>query len=223
MSKKVNHDSHMHKHGKNGFLLASLVALIVLFPFLEGGVIRYAILNLLVSIVLLSGVYAESYDRRHFTWALILGIPALLMSWATITTISPTIQFLSIVTAIPFYLFTIITLFLAILRSDQVTINEIYGAISVYLLIGIVWAYLYNLVQKLVPGSFFYSGFDSVNHIINGSDLLYFSFITLTTLGYGEITPITNYARSLVVLEVVIGVFFIAILISRLVNSYRAK
>jgi hypothetical protein len=77
------------------------------------------------------------------------------------------------------------------------------------------------LVETAQPGSFYVSSAQNLDHMINWSDLMFFSFVTLTTLGYGDITPVTSAARSLAVIEAVFGVLYNAILIARLVGLYR--
>ena len=100
------------------------------------------------------------------------------------------------------------------LRSGPITLHRIQGAVAAYLLLGVLWAYAYALVEALRPGAF--SG------PISGADgpraLLYFSFVTLTTTGYGDVLPVRPAARSLANLEAVTGTLFVAILVARLVS-----
>ncbi len=218
-SKQQTRDTH--KEGKNSFLLGSLLLLMVFYPFLIEGALRYALLNLIISVVLIAGIYASSYEKRHFVYGLLFGIPALIANWATVVSPSPLTALIAVIFALPFYIYTTITLFLSILRSKHIHLNQIYGAISVYLLIGITWGYIYGFIEKLHPGSFFFG--PNANYMIAGPDLLYYSFITLTTVGYGDIVPLTTYARTFAVLEAVFGVFYTAILISRLVSAYHPE
>ncbi len=91
---------------------------------------------------------------------------------------------------------------------------------SVYLLIGITFGSLYDLVETIEPGSFrlnFYGTDDTVGF----RRLLFFSFMTLTSIGYGDITPATDQAQSLAILEGVAGVLYVAVLVARVVNAYR--
>ena len=99
--------------------------------------------------------------------------------------------------------------------------NKIVGSVTIYLLIGIIWALLYGLVEQVFTGSF--SG-NLLN--VGGSqfwDLIYFSFVTLTTLGYGDILPMNTYARTLAYMEAIAGQFYIAILVASLVGAHLSE
>ena len=116
-----------------------------------------------------------------------------------------------------FFGFTTAVLLYHVLADREVTADTLYGAVCVYLLSGVMWASLYGLVELLQPHAFQASSGQGVTR----SDLLFFSFVTLTTLGYGDITPVTSPARSLAVVEAVFGVLYNALLIARLVGLYR--
>ena len=102
-----------------------------------------------------------------------------------------------------------------------VNLELIFGAVSAYLLLGVAWGFLHTLVELLQPGAYLVPRELNPDGILNNADFLYFSFTTLTTLGYGDITPVTSQARSMVILEAVTGVFYLAVLISRLIGLYQ--
>ena len=103
------------------------------------------------------------------------------------------------------------------------TPDVLYGAISVYLMIGLTWSVAYLLLENLYPGSFYIDAAHNPDGYLNLSDLLYYSYVTLTTLGYGDITLVTSQARSLAFLEAVCGVLYVAVLVARLVGSSLAS
>lgn len=104
-----------------------------------------------------------------------------------------------------------------LLVPGTMTLNRLVGALCIYLLLGVVWAILFTFVGLFDPAAFQYAGTsDACEH------LLYYSFVTLTTLGYGDITPVHSVARTLAFLEAVIGQLFIAVLIAGLVGRYVA-
>ena len=78
-------------------------------------------------------------------------------------------------------------------------------------------------METIRPGSFFVDPSRQVTQLLDKPDLLYFSFVTLTTLGYGEVTPVVGYARAAAVLETLTGVFFMAVLVSRLVSIWHPE
>ena len=100
------------------------------------------------------------------------------------------------------------------LRSGPITFHRIQGAVAAYVLLGVIWAYAYSLVALLRPGAF--SG--PVSPADGPRAWFYFSFVTLTTVGYGDVLPVHPAARSLAMLEAVTGPLYLAILISRLVS-----
>ena len=97
-------------------------------------------------------------------------------------------------------------------------LNKVTGSLCVYLLIGIAWAELYQLLQGYDPSSF--AGVEQQQGHALSWRFLYFSFVTLTTLGYGDVLPLTIYAQTLTAMETVIGQFYLAVLVAVLVSAY---
>ena len=102
------------------------------------------------------------------------------------------------------------------MKAEHVTPDLVFGAVAAYLLLGICWGGLYTLIEKIQPGSFSFG-----EGLSEASSLFYYSFVTLTTLGYGDILPLSKIARTAAYLEAVTGVMFTAILIAGLVGSIR--
>jgi hypothetical protein len=176
-----------------------------------------------MSLVLLVGVYAVSYDKRHFNIAISLMIPTIIINWVVLFLDIPFLILLFYILSIVFYGYTTITILINVLNSKKITHDTLFGAICVYLLIGITWGTIFSLIEFLSPGSFYIGAGRNIDNIINWSDSVYYSFVTLTTAGYGDITPITSHARSLSIIEVIIGVMYTAILIARFVGLYNAQ
>ena len=103
-------------------------------------------------------------------------------------------------------------------QSDRVDVNGIIGAVCIYLMIGVLWSLFYVFVNLIIPGSFSVpitgSAFDQQHKVI------YFSFVTLTSLGYGDFTPVSATARALAAIEVMLGQFYMTILVAGLVAVY---
>ncbi len=100
--------------------------------------------------------------------------------------------------------------------------NKILGAICLYLLMGLIWAVLYTLVQLSFPGSFTNISSDSAWFTLF-PDFIYFSFVTITTLGFGDISPLLPISRFLVYFEAIVGQFYLAILVASLVGSHMSN
>jgi voltage-gated potassium channel len=103
-----------------------------------------------------------------------------------------------------------------VLFSGPIDGNKIVGAIGIYLLMGLIWALLYLFIAQTIPGAF--NGLEQLVWYDNFADVAYFSFVTLTTLGYGDISPIVPIARFLVYMEAIVGVFYMAILVASLIG-----
>jgi voltage-gated potassium channel Kch len=103
------------------------------------------------------------------------------------------------------------------MRSTQVDAEHLYAALSVYLLAGIFFGVLYHAVDHGWPGSFSVAGTAGDFGLFDG---IYFSFVTLATLGYGDVVPVSEVARGIAIIEAVAGQLFLAVMIARLVGSY---
>ncbi len=115
-----------------------------------------------------------------------------------------------------FYLWAIFLAAKQVLVAGVVDANRMVGAICIYLLMGLIWALMYMFLAQATPGAF--NGLDQVVWYENFADVAYFSFVTLTTLGYGDITPVAPVARFLVYMQAVVGVFYMAILVASLIG-----
>lgn len=103
------------------------------------------------------------------------------------------------------------------LRRGAITTHRIQGAIAVYLMLGLIWAFAYSLVELQVPGSFQLPAAAAANGTTGMRSFVYFSFVTLTTLGYGDVIPLSSGARTLATLEALAGQLYLAVLVARLV------
>ena len=125
--------------------------------------------------------------------------------------------------------FTAVAILVHILREERVSLDTILGGVCVYLLIGETFAYLFSMLELIGPGSFLEAGQllrvpPNVNHLLGRRpELTYFSFITLTTVGYGDIVPTAPLARVLAVLEALVGQIFLATFLAFLVGNYLAQ
>lgn len=220
--KKIFPTHLLIEQGRWFYLFHALIGLLFLYPYLHGDVGSFTtgLLALLNTCVILVIAYTASYNKRQFVFALILALPALLVLWIPHAPYSREITLLS--TGL-IYLYAIILIVPYLVHSEEVGTEEIFGATSLYILIGLVWATLYQWVEILAPNSFYLEAAQNIDHVMDLSDFLFFSFTTLTTLGYGDITPVTAQARSLSILEAITGVIFIAGILSRAIGLYVAQ
>ncbi len=222
MNYEAVHPSSAIVKGKLRYLAALMVGLLILYPFLEGSTAEAVILNSLISGICFLGVYAVSFNRINLIIGLILGVSWFVVSWAGILTAyaSAALACVSNILLILFYAYTAAVITRFILRAKRVTGDVLFGAVCVYLLIGGAFAILYLLIDVLQPGAFFMDPAYNTKGEIDAFEYNYFSFATLTTLGYGDIIPVSPHARALAVFEAIMGVMYLAIIISRLVGMY---
>jgi voltage-gated potassium channel len=196
-------------------LLAILLLYIIVSMLLEGS--RHAALlrTTLVSFVLLASMGCLRSRRKRRTLALWLGMATLIGGWVTVDTGLPGLLILSTGFRIVFFLVVAATLIYQVATSAEVTLGVIVGAIDGYLLLGMMGGGALSIVEIASPGSF-----SAVGSSLEHPDLLYYAFITMTTVGYGDISPVAPAARSVAVLLAVAGQLYIAVLMALLVGKY---
>lgn len=199
-------------------LLASLVLLLLLSPLLEGGPAGTLLLALLFSLVMLAAVLAASARRRTLWVALGFAIPWLYLTWLHPLWRADGTDLAASLLLIGLALFVLALVLGRVVRAERVGLDILCGALAVYLLIGVVWAVSYTVIEALSPGAFRLAAPAAGTP---WNQLLYFSLTTLTTLGYGDIVPVGPFARLWSTLEAVTGTLYLAVLIARLVSLYR--
>jgi len=120
-----------------------------------------------------------------------------------------------------FYAWTTCLAARQVLFTGPIDGNKIVGAICIYLLIGLVWTLSYLFIAQAIPDAF--NGLEQAVWYDNFADVAYYSFVTLTTLGYGDISPVIPIARFLVYMEAIVGVFYMAILVASLIGIRTSK
>ncbi len=197
------------------FLLISILLLLLISPLLKGLVHIKILLDIFFSMVFIFAVDAIRQDRKHLIIAIVLALPMLLVIWAghfvEMYVLSITGNFFGIT----FFVYMIITILTHIFQQDRINREVIFAAVVVYLLMGVLWAFVYGAVEQIQPNSF--SGIaDAIGD--KRFVFLYYSFVTLTTLGYGDISPITSVASSMAILEAIIGQLYLVVQIAWLVG-----
>ena len=204
-------------------LLIALAVLLISAPFveeLEGGRL---ILSVLFSLVLLAAVVAVANRKRSLAIALTLAIPAITARWISYfrpDLVHPTVF---LVGALLLLAYVIWHLLHFVLRAPVVTVEVLCASIAAYLMLGLMWTVAYWLVDQLTPGGAFSFNTARGSHSMNGFTGFYFSFITLSTVGYGDITPVSQAARWLAAMEAMTGLLYVAVLIARLVSLYSSS
>lgn len=207
--------------------LVLLIITLLLFPFVYEYFERLlGILEIFFSIVLFMAIYILSHNRELLTVSFFLAALTLTIIWFNTLLASKQLMILGLILEISFFTLTTYVLLSHVLSFKRVTADKIYGTISGYLLIGLIFAMIYSIIEQIVPGSFSYDPglnrfyFHNVGYPFNFARFIYYSFVTLTTLGYGDITALTPPARIFSAFEAIIGQLYIAVLISRIVGLH---
>lgn len=201
--------------GRFLFLLISLLGYLVLAPLFKGFVGIKLLLGIFTTAIFITAIYAVSQKKHFFVIGSLLALPMIAATWTAYFVKIPSLILVGDCFGILFFAFTVVNILSFVFKQHEVTLDVICGAIVVYLLIAMMWGSVFSLVESLQPGSF-----AMLESQIRESNLpfYYFSFVTITTLGYGDITPVTDIARSFAFLEAVIGQIYLVVLVARLVG-----
>jgi voltage-gated potassium channel Kch len=196
------------------FLGLLLVAVFIVLPLAEQEGMLIASVGF--SVLLVAGVALVAKNRM--TRGLVAGAAgvALIIHWTQHVVPGTRLSMMSAFSSLCFLAILAGVVFREVLNKGPITLHRVQGAVAVYLLLGLIWAFAYDMVLLSAPDAF-HSSELTVQHKTVTPPLIYFSVMTLTTVGYGDITPIHPMARALAMLEAVIGQLFPVILIARLV------
>jgi hypothetical protein len=208
----------------NAWLLLALVLQVLAYPFLDnyyGGRAAIAAFDL----VILALALRASHASGHETWlGYVLVVPAMTLDVAsTLRMDADGLYAASLLAQAVFHAFVVICLLRYMLRDEVMTRDELFAAAGLYVLMAFVFAYLYALIEHWQPGAFVINAANNPHGMVRWWDLLYFSFTCLTSVGFGEITPANDHARSLVMIQQMIGVLYFALVVSRLVSTSRGR
>ena len=215
---------HIHRFtGNYTFLLITLLLLLVQ-PIVRDFEYANITLSIAISLVIISAVMTLYKTERLHLALWLLSVPAVLSQWVQhsglpqymVADVSREI-FSSI-----FLAFCAVIIIMRLLNEERVTVDSLAGAVSTYLLMGMAFASLYLCINTLTPGSFLLEpgGIPLINGPEAVSDYVYYSFVTLTTVGFGDALPISAAAKSLTIIEAVCGQMYLAILIAILVGKH---
>ncbi len=222
----ANMSTAFHKWRNNNrflLLLTSIVILLLLYPIFEENAVGQWTLISLTMLLLIVGVYAVADTRLKLAAALVLAAIPIVTGWVSLISPLPGVALIYNSATLLFFIFVTITVLISVLKSAIIQRDTIYGGICVYLLIGLTYGMGFFLLDTILPGSFYPYPIDSINRMMTLSDHFYYSFYTLTTLGYGDVVPLTAAARTIAMFCVVSGVLYLAVLIAWLVGGLTTR
>lgn len=199
-------------------LLWSLIFLFATYPLVSYlGFSRFW--SLLLIGELLFAVFSVSEGTRSLKIATALVTPAILGELAFFVFETRETHWFSVISVGVFLSYVVFVVYKAsVFGKGRITTDRTAGAIAVYLLLGLLWGLVYGVVAATDPGAL--KGIEPFTLSESGAqqDYIYFSFVTLTTLGYGDILPVSSVAKTLAWIEAVVGQLFLAVTIARLVS-----
>lgn len=205
------------------YLFIALLILLIAIPladdlnFVSAPIVRAFVFSCLLVV----GVWSLKGGGRFFSVGMTFVIAGVILNVLAVQVNSPFFQYGSLLSLLAFMLVAITFTLKQVAVGTDITANRLVGAVCVYLLLGVIWAMAYTLINAISPGSF--AGFSHMDDPGWDSEWLYFSFVTMTTLGYGDILPISATARSVAYMQAIVGQFYIAVLVAGLVGAYVSK
>ena len=200
-------------------LLAAILGMIIGSPFLDDLFHYEVIPDIFITIIFVLGIYAISQKKIHIYISLGLVVPMFVSVWSShlykIPELSVWGHFFGV-----FYIGFVISLLIKFIFDEiEVTKEVIFAAVVVYLLLAMMWSNTYLILEYFNPGSFSIPESPTQDPF----KFLYFSFVTITTLGYGDVAPLTHKASSLVILEAVVGQIYLVVIVAWLVGMYVSQ
>jgi len=205
---------------KNNFLYLTIGIVVLLFVGAMSdqfsGLVGHQMIQAFSVINIVVGIYGFKSTEKWFHTGVGIVISVIIVVVIGVVLELMQLYYLHLILLFCFYLWAIWLAARQVLFSGVVDANKIVGAICIYLLMGLIWALMYLFLAQAVPGAF--NGVEQLVWYDNFADVAYYSYVTLTTLGYGDISPVAPVARFLVYMEAVVGVFYMAVLVASLIG-----
>ena len=201
-------------------LLLLILAMLIIVPLADEFVRLRMLMDIFWSAIFIAVIYAVSQKKHHILVGVLLALPMLGSIWSRYFVQYSALEAVGGLCGAVFFIFAIIQILIFVYTQKEVTRDLIAGAAIVYLLMALAWSFIFGVVESLDPGSF---SIPDIEGISTSRSFLYLSFVTITTLGYGDITPVTSLARSLCILEAVIGQLYLVVQVAWLVGVHVSQ
>jgi hypothetical protein len=202
-------------------LFLFLLGTLILYPLTEGNGSRYYLLRFLGSVIVVLCVYAVSFRRGLLLAAALLAVPAFMGRVILFEFDASALSVVRTLLSLGFDLFIVVVIFRRVFSHQKPNAETVFGALCIYLLVGFGFTSIYGLISSFDPLAFHLDPATNLHKIPDRFDFIYYSFGTISSLGAAGITPVSGEARSLTVIEGILGVLYLAVLISRLMGAYR--
>jgi hypothetical protein len=202
------------------FMLLMMFGFMLFHPLISSFINIRFLVRVSLTFVFLSGIFAVSEKKHQPIIASLLALPIFTLMWTSYFVDIGGFELLQNFLSMLFMLYMVILFLGHIFRQDEITREVISGALAIYLLWGLMWTHGYSLLGHLQPGSFSYP--DTLAKL-DFASFNYFSFVTMTTLGYGDISPVSPPARAMAITQAITGQVYLAVLVARLVGINIAQ
>ncbi len=203
-------------------MVLELAASVVIYPFADETRALRPLAQVLDVAVVLMVVRLIRAQAEMWRSGWVIALPTVTLQLAHLLWPHAGIELPMLVAQVVFHGYAAIALLAYVLGDDVITLDELFAIAGIYVLLGLLWASAYAIVIHYDANAIFINPSNNPDGTTGFGDLVYYSLTTLTSTGYGEITPVSPAARALAMLQQIVGVLFVAILISRLTNLYRA-
>jgi hypothetical protein len=207
---------------RNAALLVMLLVLIVVAPLISMES-SWFVIEIIFDSLLLAGVYSVGPSRQRFSF-LVLTVVTLAVRWGELLSGATGLDMTALALTVVWLVYALAIIVAHLFNRRDVSVDTILGAVVAYLLAAVAFSMLFQIIEIASPGSF--TGLPATaqeDRPEMGNAMVYFSFVCITTMGYGDIVPVSNLARPLAVIEGVFGQLYLAVMIARLVGLHAAS
>lgn len=202
-------------------LLGLILGLLLFEPLLKPFAAVSMLFDLFFTAIFLSALFSVSHNKIFLVVGGVVALPALVGLWAPYIGVGTRMLAIGKIAGVVFFAMAIYAILRFVMTQKEVNREVIFASLVVYLLMAVMWSYLYLLTESLAPGSF--EALEDVAPADRHMALIYYSFVTITTLGYGDITPSSEIARSVTILEAIIGQLYMVVLVAWLVGMHVSR
>jgi len=207
---------------RNAALLVMLLVLIVVAPLISMES-SWFVIEIIFDSLLLAGVYSVGPSRQRLSF-LVLTVVTLAVRWGELLSGATGLDMTALALTVVWLVYALAIIVAHLFNRRDVSVDTILGAVVAYLLAAVAFSMLFQIIEIASPGSF--TGLPATaqeDRPEMGNAMVYFSFVCITTMGYGDIVPVSNLARPLAVIEGVFGQLYLAVMIARLVGLHAAS
>jgi len=204
--------------GLSGMIILLIIMQFVLIPLFGSYSFFMIILNIFWMLFLLAGIFSLATSTKQASVIAIVPVLFIAFSWISVFRSTPFVLIAALCFSIATFLLLIILVLIKVFEPGPISAHRVIGSIVIYMLFAHLWTVVYIYFYNQIPSSFQLSLPDFESNSLQ-ANFLYFSYVTLTTTGYGEILPLHPFVRALVNLESIVGVLYPVVLIGRLVSD----